>query len=134
MTATRATQTHGLLDAVFGGLDDLPSCVGDCDQGNKPCKHVELCSGRIAPSARRIEVPLKPERVQVDDRIADWRKRAGLPELPVLPDQIRRPLPASCDEISTMGERVMVAIGKLTLAGFAIVGIVHVAARLFGGA
>lgn len=131
----RAQQTHGLLDAVFGGLDDLPSCHGACGQkGGDQCKHIELCSGRPAPSARRVEVPLKPARVEVETRVADWRKRAGLPALPVVTDQVKRPLPASCDPISTMGERVMVAIGKLTLGGFAIVGIVHVAARVFGGA
>lgn len=132
--STRADQTHGLLNAIFGGLDEIPSCVGDCGQeGGSKCKHVELCSGRSAPSAKRVEVPLKSPRVQVDDRIVDWRRRAGLPELPVLTERVERCLPASCDPVSSLGERVMVALGKLTLAGFAIVGIVHVAARLLGG-
>lgn len=86
--------------------DELPMCLGNCCQGHHFCPHPLACSGIEQPrqQAKRVDVPLKPERVQIDA-------------------PARREPPASMHPISTAGHNAVDRVGLALLAIFALLAL-----------
>ena len=61
-----STPTLDLVTQPNVYRDELPSCCGNCNHGERACPHPLTCAGIEAPKHSPAVVPLKAERVQVD--------------------------------------------------------------------